>query len=127
LTDFSTPGALPADERAASDAQTAELFAREQSDVQVRGAGTVVRLLSDDTEGSPHQRFILELDSGQTLLITHNIALAPRLDGLALGDWVEFYGVYFYNEQGGGIHWTHHDPSRKHIDGWLYWDGVSFG
>jgi Protein of unknown function (DUF3465). len=53
------------------------LFAQRLSSVQVQGAGIVSRLLSDDNEGSRHQRFILELPSGHTLLVAHNIDL-PR-------------------------------------------------
>ncbi len=104
-----------------SDETIAELYAQGQSDVQVQGEGTVTRILADDTNGDRHQRFILELGSGQTLLVAHNTDLAPRLDGLAEGDKVEFYGEYYYNEQGGGIHWTHHDPEGEHINGWLLW------
>ena len=115
------------DSAESSDDLLAELFKDQKSDVQVQGQGTVIRLLTDDSEGNRHQRFILELDSGQTLLITHNIDIAPRLDVIAVGDRVEFYGVYFYNEQGGGIHWTHHDPKGQHISGWLKWNGEKFG
>jgi hypothetical protein len=61
---------------------------------------TVFRLLSDDNEGDKHQRFILELNNGQTLLVAHNIDIAPRLNGIAVGDRVEFFGEYYYNERG---------------------------
>jgi hypothetical protein len=87
--------------------------------VEVEGAGTVVRLLSDDVEGGRHQRFILELPSGQTVLVAHNIDIAPRLDGLETGDDVAFRGIYEWNAQGGVVHWTHHDPSGQHAAGWL--------
>jgi uncharacterized protein DUF3465 len=97
----------------------AQLFADGHSDVQVYGAGTVVSILSDDTNGSRHQRFIVELKSEQTLLIAHNIDLAPRIDELALNDQIEFFGEYEWNDQGGIVHWTHHDPEKIHIDGWI--------
>ena len=100
-----------------------QLYDEQKSDVQVTGTGTVTKLLADDNDGSRHQRFILELASGQTLLVAHNIDIAPRLDGLAVGDKVEFYGEYYYNEQGGGIHWTHRDPDGIHSDGYLKWNG----
>lgn len=106
-----------------SDEVLAQLYESQQSDVQVGGKGVVSRLLVDDEEGSRHQRFVLELDSGQSLLVAHNIVVAPRLDGLQVGDTVEFYGEYFYNEQGGGIHWTHRDSSGIHEDGWLLYNG----
>ena len=98
-------------------------FNNRQSDVQVQGQGTVVRVLSDDVDGSRHQRFILELDSGQALLIAHNIDLAPRLNELSKGDTVSFYGEYEWNEKGGVIHWTHTDPNHRHADGWLKYRG----
>lgn len=86
---------------------------------QVQGSGKVVRILSDDNEGSRHQRFILELASGQTVLVAHNIDLAPRISGIRTGDTVSFYGEYEPNPQGGVIHWTHHDPQGRHVGGWL--------
>ena len=97
----------------------AHLFADGQSDVQVYGTGIVVSILSDDLNGSRHQRFIIELKSEQTLLIAHNIDLAARINGLALNDQIEFFGEYEWNDQGGVIHWTHHDPDRIHVDGWI--------
>jgi hypothetical protein len=79
----------------------------------------VERVLSDDREGSRHQRFILRLNSGQTLLVAHNIDLAPRVDGLSKGDRVELYGEYEWNERGGVVHWTHRDPRGNHPHGWI--------
>jgi hypothetical protein len=90
-----------------------------RSGQQVMATGRVVRVLSDDNEGSRHQRFILELGSGQTLLVAHNIDLAPRIPMLDTGDTVRFFGEYEENSRGGVIHWTHHDPRGRHPDGWL--------
>ena len=93
---------------------------------QVRGSGTVVRVLSDDNDGSRHQRFILRLANGGTLLVAHNIDLAPRVGGIREGDTVEFYGEFAYNPKGGVIHWTHHDPQGRHPDGWLRHRGRTY-
>lgn len=103
-----------------SDELFAKLFTAGQSNVQVYGSGTVVSILSDDLDGNRHQRFILELESKQTLLISHNIDLAPRIETLSINDSVEFYGEYEWNNKGGVIHWTHHDPNGTHQNGWLY-------
>ncbi len=97
-----------------------------QSDVQVHGLGTVSRVLPDDRDGSRHQRFILDTGNGQSLLIAHNIDLAPRVTGLNEGDTVEFYGEYEWNAKGGVIHWTHADPNNRHIGGWLKHRGRTY-
>jgi len=70
----------------------------QQSGVQVIGDGVVNTLLSDHNKGSGHQRFILRLASGQTLLFAHNIDLAPRMDALRQGDTVGFNRVYEWNQ-----------------------------
>ena len=75
--------------------------------VEVRGF--VNRLLSDDNDGSRHQRFILDIGSRRTLLIAHNIDLAERVP-IGMGDRVHVRGMYEWNDLGGLMHWTHHDP-----------------
>ena len=99
------------------------VIAARRSDTQVQGSGTVTRVLSDDNDGSRHQRFILRLASGESLLIAHNIDLAPRVTGLNVGDTVSFHGEYEWNDRGGVIHWTHDDPRGSHIGGWLEHNG----
>lgn len=98
-------------------------YQSKRSDVQVRGSGTVKRTLKDDNDGSRHQKFILELSDGLSVLVAHNIDLAPRISGLRSGDKIEFNGEYEWSEQGGVLHWTHHDPGGRHIDGWLKHNG----
>ena len=98
-------------------------FTNRTTDVQVEGEGVVTRILADDVTGARHQRFIVQLASGQTLLISHNIDLAPRLEGLREDDTVAFNGEYVWNSQGGLIHWTHHDPAGRHVAGWLKYNG----
>lgn len=106
-----------------ADSAIAEAFARRQSDVQVSGEGKVVRLLPDDADGSRHQKFIIELENGQTVLVSHNIDLAPRVNGLAAGDSIGFSGEYEWSERGGVVHWTHRDPRGSHAAGWLKHNG----
>ena len=107
----------------ANDVRLAKAYKTQQSDLQIQGRGKVVQLLRDDTKGSQHQRFILKLNNGQTLLVAHNIDLAPRISNLRRGDTVEFYGEYEWNNKGGVIHWTHHDPKGHHAHGWLKHNG----
>jgi hypothetical protein len=109
-----------------ADQDIADAFANQQSGLAVSDSGVVDRILSDDTEGGRHQRFILRLASGQTLLIAHNIDIAPRVSGLSVGDSVEFSGQYEWNDQGGLVHWTHHDPRSQHQAGWIKHGGVTY-
>lgn len=109
-----------------SDDVLERAYKNRASNLQVSGSGEVVRILPDDLDGSRHQKFILQLSSGQTLLVAHNIDLAPRINSLQEGDRVDFYGEYEWNSKGGVMHWTHHDPSGGHEDGWLVHNGKKF-
>jgi ABC-type glycerol-3-phosphate transport system substrate-binding protein len=109
-----------------TDQVIATAFSDHQSGFQVTGSGTVVRILPDDIDGGRHQRFILELSSGQTLLIAHNIDIAPRIPAPKAGDSVKFSGVYEWNGEGGVVHWTHHDPDGGHTPGWLDHNGLRY-
>lgn len=111
---------------AVNDSPVGRAFENKESDVQVEDEGSVTRLLPDDLDGRRHQRFIVRLESGQTVLVAHNIDLAPRIEGLKEGDIVRFNGEYVWNEKGGVIHWTHHDPQGRHVTGWVKHNGKTF-
>ncbi|MCF6252638.1 MAG: DUF3465 domain-containing protein [Methylococcaceae bacterium] len=119
--------ALPSTVSPAQNAETAiqTAYNNKQSDIQVQGTGTVIKVLADDLDGSRHQRFILKFNR-LSLLIAHNIDLAPKINGLRAGDSVTFYGEYEWNAKGGIVHWTHHDPAGRHIDGWLKHNGKTY-
>jgi hypothetical protein len=101
-------------------------FEQQASGRMLRVVGRVVRILADDRDGSPHQRFIIATDSGQTLLVAHNLDLAPRLDGLKAGEELVVYGEYEWNDQGGIMHWTHDDPAGRHEAGYIEWLGRKY-
>ncbi|MCA9295912.1 MAG: DUF3465 domain-containing protein, partial [Phycisphaerales bacterium] len=76
--------------------------------------------------GSRHQRFIVRLRGGMTVLILHNIDLVDRVP-LAEGDRVRVRGEYEWNAHGGSVHWTHEDPRGWHDAGFVIHHGVLYG
>ncbi len=108
-----------------NDGAIERAFAQQRSDVLVEASGRVKKTLPDDNEGSRHQKFIVQLPSGHTVLIAHNIDLAPRVP-LDEGDTVTFAGEYEHTAQGGVVHWTHHDPGGRHKGGWIDHDGTRY-
>lgn len=91
----------------------------------IRDHGLVIRLYPDDEVGDRHQRFVIRLNTGQTLLIVHNIDLVDRIP-VILDDYIEFKGEYEFNERGGLVHWTHHDPLGIHERGWIKHAGIEY-
>lgn len=112
-----------------SDGGIGKLFKQQKSEVQVQASGEVVHILPDDDydlDGSGrHQNFLVELIGGLTVKVAHNLAFgrAP----INKGDFVSFRGEYIYNEKGGVVHWTHHDPKGWHEDGWIELNGTRYG
>ncbi len=100
-------------------------YADRRSKVWVEVQGHIARLLADDQEGSSHQRFILELDSGHTVMVAHNIDLAKRVP-LRKNDNIRLSGRYEWNDRGGVIHWTHHDPENRRKGGWIEFNGTVY-
>ena len=101
----------------------AAAFRRRGIDVWVVGKGRVARVLGDDNVGSRHQRFVVEVKGGLlrrafSVLVAHNIDLAKRVP-VKVGSKVSFRGEYTWTEQGGTLHWTHHDPAGWHDGGWI--------
>lgn len=108
---------------AGDDDAILQAFEAGRSDLIVESSGTVIKLLADDRDGSRHQRFLISLSNGHTVLVAHNIDLAPRIDNLQPGDALAFKGEYEWNAKGGVIHWTHGDPSGRYAGGWLRHQG----
>ena len=123
------PTSLPArggDPQRTSPDALARAYQERSSGVQVQGEGVVAKVLGDDSEGARHQRFIVRLNSGQTILIAHNIDIAPRIESLAPGAPISFQGEYEWNTKGGLVHWTHHDPAGRHASGWIRYNSRAY-
>ena len=78
----------------------------------------LIREIEDDTHGSRHQRFIIRTRKNQTILIVHNIDIAPRVP-YKKGKKLLVSGEYLWNSQGGKIHYTHRSTSRKKPGGYI--------
>lgn len=98
-------------------------YNNKQSDKIITATGTVSKLLADDNNGSRHQKFIVRISPVLTVLVAHNIDLAPRVKALKKDDPITFKGEYKWNIKGGVIHWTHHDPRGIHPAGWIKYRG----
>ncbi len=95
-----------------------EAYKKSDDGSWIEVTGFVRRLLTDDNDGSRHQRFIIDIGNRRTLLIAHNIDLVDRVP-LGMGDRVHVRGMYEWNELGGLVHWTHHDPHGVEDGGYI--------
>lgn len=118
LSPAATPG-ISADNAAVQGA-----FERRAENVELTATGAVDRVLSDqDGPSGPHERFIVRLpDVGMTVLVEHNLSIAPRVP-VVVGEPVVVHGEYVWNAQGGLLHFTHHDPDRSHEGGYIVYAG----
>jgi hypothetical protein len=76
-----------------------ETYKKSDDGSWIEVTGFVRRLLTDDNGGSCHQRFIIDIGNRHTLLIAHN--------------------MYEWNDLGGLVHWTHHDPHSVEDGGYV--------
>ncbi len=112
----------PASGSSPASAEIADLFRSRTSDRIITAAGVVVKILPEDTDTSDgtgqHQQFLVEVaDCDVTIKIAHNTKFG-RVP-VREGDTVRFKGEYEYNDRGGCIHWTHHDPKNWREGGWI--------
>ncbi len=96
-----------------------------QSGVMVEATGRIKKVLPDDRDGDRHQKFILDIDRRHTVLVSHNIDLAPRAP-VREGDTVSVFGQYEWSEPGGVLHWTHRDPQGRRRGGWIRRNGITY-
>ena len=123
---YYVPDNQPADaDITAADNVVQQAYAARRSGQWLETSGHVGRVLRDDNEGARHQKFILELNDGHTVMVAHNIDLAERIP---VGKWMALAvrGRYEWNERGGVIHWTHHDPDGRLQGGWILLNDVRY-
>lgn len=109
----------------AGQSQILQAQSQQLRKVEVIFSAPVLKLLPDDTEGMPHQRFLLRLENGTTVLVAHNTKYAPKVP-LARGALVTIRGEYIWNEKGGVVHWTHRSDTPRHVSGYIEYGGVRY-
>lgn len=107
---------------ALDDAAVVALQAEQARKVVTTCTARIKKLLPDDRKGSKHQRFLLELSNGTTVLVAHNIDMAPYVPAQA-GDIVTVHGEFIWNQRGGVLHWTHHSDTPRHESGYIDFAG----
>lgn len=107
------------------ETQVLEAQAQQLRKVEVTCTLPVQKLLRDDTKGLPHQRFLLALSNGTTILVAHDTAMAPRVP-ISPGDLVTIHGEYIWNQKGGVLHWTHHTDTPRHEGGYIDFQGQRY-
>lgn len=99
--------------------------ANQAKKVEVLFSAPVCKLLPDDRRGTPHQRFLLQLENGSTVLVAHNTKMAPPVP-IQAGDIVTIKGEFIWNERGGVVHWTHHTDTPRHAGGYIEFNGQKY-
>ncbi len=122
LAVFALGGCAPAGGDAAN-AALYDAWAGHRSRVEVTASGSVARVLG--TRSGPsgsHEGFLLHLRGaaghGLTVRVETNVDITGPVP-LGAGDDVEVRGEYLYDERGGLIHYTHHDPRGRHPGGFV--------
>ena len=119
-------GNVDASSESFASGQIEDAYQAHRSGIIVTASGAVERTLADDTSGDKHQRFIMRLSSGITVLVAHNIDIAPRIPDIAPGSPVKIHGEYEWTAKGGTVHWTHKDHRGSHEAGWIEFNGKRY-
>lgn len=123
---FTLPPVAHTAPASASDRKMARAYDRGKSEFFIRFTATVKASLPTDYDGIRHQKFIVELKTGQTLLIAHNIDLSSPIKRLRVGERIIIHGEYIWNDEGGLIHRTHDDTGGTLPDGWIRYKGKRY-
>ena len=107
----------------ASDADIVRLVnAQKRADFVEGGGMVVVKLLPDDNSGLTHQKWMVRLSNGKLMQAVYNTDMCPRVQ-LQVGDVVAMGGQFIWTNQGGLLHWLHHDPRGNRPDGYVMVNG----
>lgn len=126
--EFGSPNAsneVPAQSVQAEQSQLLEAQASRAKKVEIIFSARVKKILRDDTRGLPHQRLLLAVDNGSTVLLAHDIKYAPKVP-VQVGDLLTIKGEYIWNPKGGVVHWTHRSDTPRHEGGYVELEGQRY-
>jgi len=109
----------------ADDRQIIAAQSNQESKVEVTVTARVKKLLPDDTRGLQHQKFLLILSNGTSILVANDLTYGQRVP-IQPGDVVKIHGEYIWNRLGGLIHWTHRSDTPRHESGWIEFNGQTY-
>lgn len=87
---------------------------------------TVVEILPDDTQGLPHQKWVVQLSSGAKVNAVYNSDMGARIP-VKIGAKMALGGEFKMTNIGPLIHWLHYDPRGQRPDGYVEMNGVRYG
>jgi len=90
------------------------------------GNVTIVEILPDDTQGLPHQKWVVQLSSGAKVHAVYNSDMGARVP-VKIGAKMALGGEFKMTNIGPMIHWLHYDPRGQRPDGYVEMNGVTFG
>lgn len=93
----------------------------------VEAGGVIVsRILPDDTQGLPHQKWVVKLSNGKEVQAVYNSDMGKRVP-VKIGTVMAMGGEFKMTNIGPLIHWLHRDPRGTRPDGYVIIDGVKYG
>lgn len=121
----SSNGAESASVQSIDQSQLLQAQANQAKKVEIIFSARVKKILPDDTKGLPHQRLLLAVENGSTVLLAHDIKYAPKVP-VQVGDMLVVKGEYIWNRKGGVVHWTHHSDTPRHEGGYIEFGGQRY-
>jgi hypothetical protein len=95
--------------------------------VEIKNA-KVVKLLRNDNKGAKHQRWQIMINKEIILTVIYNLDLAEKVP-LSVGDEIDLAGELIFGSKKHDpiLHWTHADPQRKRMDGYVLLRDKKYG
>jgi hypothetical protein len=93
--------------------------------VLVEVTGRVALVLPDEHYVTVSQQFLMDLENGHRVLVSHDLKAASRVP-VAVSNTVKVRGEFDWTPDGGIIHWTHKDPDGTREGGWIELAGTRY-